>query len=90
MATSLLFSYPPVNFEFVNLEDTADSWVPDMSAFLNPQHVLSGIYFVSRECWLLDFYFLTRPSNSNMIRLRDAVDGWAPDVRLSKQEMCAC
>jgi hypothetical protein len=60
-----------------------------MSAFLNPQHVLSGIYFVSRECWLLDFYFLTCPSNSNMIRLRDAADGWALDVRLSKQETCA-
>jgi hypothetical protein len=82
MATSLLFSYPPVNILNLLRSRTLLTIGSPMSAFLNPQHVLSGIYFVSRECWLHDFYFLTRPSNSNMIRLRDAADGWAPDVTL--------
>jgi hypothetical protein len=41
------------------------------------------IYFVQRDCCILDFYFQTRPRNSNLIMLRGNADGWVQDVRLS-------
>jgi hypothetical protein len=45
-------------------------------------------FFHPRDCWILGFYFRTRPWNSNLIRLRDAADRWVQDVRLSKKETC--
>jgi hypothetical protein len=57
MATLLVFN-PSMKFESAKVEDAADMWVP-MSDSLNNKRVLSG--FFPCDCWLLGFYFRTRP-----------------------------
>jgi hypothetical protein len=44
MATSLLFSNPPIKFESVKVEDATDMWVPMLDS-LNNKRVRSGFFY---------------------------------------------